>query len=408
MNTIYLDHNATTPIRPEVVEAMVRCYAQGYANPASQHQPGQRAHRVLEDARERIAAILGADLTCPQADRLIFTAGGTEANNLAVLGIARARGARRTDSKSVPRDSKTIPPQQQVEETHQIIISAVEHQSVIEPAEHLLDQGWRLDTLSVTPDGVVRPENLPPLLGEQTRLVSVIWGNHETGVIQPIAQLAQICNRAGVFFHTDAVQTVGKIPVDFRSTGAAAMSLAAHKFHGPLGIGALILRHDVPIAPIQFGGHHQFGIRPGTESAALAVGMLTALELWQNQQDSHRKNMESLRRRFEDGLKAAIPEIIIHGASADRLPQTSNIAFPGLDAQVLLLALDVAGVACSVGSACSSGSTELSPTLRAMGLPNEIVAGSLRFSLGWTTTQAEIDEALSRIISVCSEIRNPT
>ncbi len=384
MDTIYLDHNATTPTRPEVVEAMVRCYAQCYANPASQHRPGQRAHRVLEDARERIAAILGADLTCPQADRLIFTASGTEANNLAVLGIARA-------GRPGPG---------------QIIISAVEHQNVIEPAEHLLEQGWRLDTLSVTSDGVVRPESLPPLLSEQTRLVSVIWGNHETGVIQPIHQLAQICNSAGIFFHTDAVQTVGKIPVDFRSTGVAAMCLAAHKFQGPLGIGGLILRHDVPIAPIQFGGHHQFGIRPGTESVALAVGMLTALELWQSEQESHRKTMESLRRRFEEGLKAAMPEIIIHSAAAERLPQTSNIAFPGLDAQVLLVALDMAGVACSVGSACSSGSTELSPTLRAMGLPNEIVASSLRFSLGPTTTQDEIDEAVSRIIRVCSDIKN--
>jgi len=400
METIYLDHNATTPTRPEVVEAMVRCYAQCYANPASQHQPGQRAHRVLEDTRERIAAILGADLTCPQADRLIFTASGTEANNLAVLGIARAHAARRTALKSVP-------PQQHVEETGQIIISSVEHQNVIEPAEHLLEQGWRLDTLSVTRDGVVRPENLPPLLGEQTRLVSVIWGNHETGAIQPIARLAQICTDAGIFFHTDAVQTVGKIPVDFRSTGAAAMSLAAHKFQGPLGIGALILRHDVPIVPIQFGGQHQFGIRPGTESVALAVGMLTALELWQVEQESHRKNMESLRGRFEEGLKAAMPRIIIHSAAVERLPQTSNIAFPGLDAQVLLVALDMAGVACSVGSACASGSSELSPTLRAMGLPNEIVASSLRFSLGPTTTQAEIDEAVSRIIRVCSEIKNP-
>ncbi|MGA2062199.1 MAG: cysteine desulfurase family protein, partial [Thermoguttaceae bacterium] len=322
--------------------------------------------------------------TCPQADRLIFTASGTEASNLAVLGIARAGGS----------------------EPGQIVISAVEHQNVIEPAEYLLEQGWRLDTLSVTRDGVVRPECLPPFLSEQTRLVSVIWGNHETGAIQPIHQLAQICNNAGVFFHTDAVQTVGKIPVDFRSTGAAAMSLAAHKFQGPLGIGALILRHDVPIAPIQFGGHHQFGIRPGTESVALAVGMLTALELWQTEQESHRKNMESLRGRFEEGLKASMPEIIIHSAAVERLPQTSNIAFPGLDAQVLLVALDMAGVACSVGSACSSGSTELSPTLRAMGLPNEIVASSLRFSLGPTTTQAEIDEAVSRIIRVCSEIRN--
>jgi cysteine desulfurase len=399
METIYLDHNATTPTRPEVVEAMVRCYAQCYANPASQHQPGQRAHRVLEDTRERIAAILGADLTCPQPDRLIFTASGTEASNLAILGIARAGGARKTDLKSDPQ-------QQYIEGPGQIVISSVEHQNVIEPAEYLLEQGWRLDTLSVTPDGVVRLECLPPLLGEQTRLVSVIWGNHETGAIQPIHQLAQICNDAGIFFHTDAVQTVGKIPVDFRSTGAAAMSLAAHKFQGPLGIGALILRHDVPIAPIQFGGHHQFGIRPGTESVALAVGMLTALELWQNEQESQRKTMEFLRGRFEEGLKAAMPKIIIHSAAVERLPQTSNIAFPGMDAQVLLVALDMAGVACSVGSACSSGSSELSPTLRAMGLPNDIVASSLRFSLGPSTTQAEIDEAVSRIIRVCSEIRN--
>ncbi len=239
MDTIYLDHNATTPTRPEVVEAMVRCYAQCYANPASQHRPGQQAHRVLEDARERIAAILGADLTCPQPDRLIFTASGTEANNLAVLGIARAAGIRKADSKSASQhesasradfksasqhelvgmtDFKSAPQHERAAGVGQIIISAVEHQNVIEPAEYLLEQGWRLDTLRVTPEGVVRPEDLPPLLGEQTRLVSVIWGNHETGVIQPVARLAQISNDAGVFFHTDAVQTVGKIPVDFRAS----------------------------------------------------------------------------------------------------------------------------------------------------------------------------------------------
>ncbi len=385
MKTIYLDHNATTPARPEVVEAMVQCYAQRYANPASQHQLGRHAHQVLEDARERIAAILGADLTCPQPDRLFFTGSGTEANNLAILGISQAAG----------------------KGPGQIVISSVEHQSVIEPAEHLLEQGWRLDTLSVTSDGVVLPESLPSLISEQTRLVSVILGNHETGVLQPIAELAQICNRSGVFCHTDAVQAVGKIPVGFRSLGVAAMSLAAHKFQGPLGIGALILRHDVPIVPLQFGGHHQFGIRPGTESVALAVGMLTALEHWQKEQDTHYRRMESLRDRFENGLKAALPEIIIHSAAVARLPQTSNIAFPGLDGQVLFVALDMAGVACSIGSACSSGSAELSPTLRAMGLPNEIVTSSLRFSLGPTTTEHEIDEAINRIIRVCRELHSP-
>ncbi|HEY4759499.1 MAG TPA: cysteine desulfurase family protein, partial [Thermoguttaceae bacterium] len=323
-------------------------------------------------------------LTCPQPDRLIFTSSGTEANNLAILGISQAQG----------------------KGPGQIIISSVEHQSVIEPAEHLMEQGWRLDTLSVPPDGALRADVLPPLISEQTRLVSVIYANHETGVLQPIAELARICNRAGVLFHTDAVQAVGKIPVDFRSLGLSAMSLAAHKFQGPLGIGALILRHDVPIVPIQFGGPHQFGLRPGTESVVLAIGMLTALELWQKEKALLRLKMESLRRRFEEGLKAALPDIIIHGSAADRLAQTSNIAFPGLDGQILLMALDMAGVACSVGAACSSGSSELSPTLRAMGLSNEIVGSSLRFSLGATTTEAEIEDAISRIVRVCRELRN--
>jgi cysteine desulfurase len=400
MKTIYLDHNATTPTRPEVVEAMTRCYAEGYANPASQHRPGQRARRILEDARGRIAAILGADVTCTQTDRLIFTSGGTEANNIAMLGISQA-------VTTIPRQPKGDSPifaDTKIGTVPRIVISSIEHQSIIEPAERLMEQGWRLDTLGVTQDGVVRVADLPPLLAEQTRLVSVIWGNHETGVLQPIAELARICNDAEVFFHTDAVQAAGKITVDFRASGAAAMSIAAHKFQGPLGIGALILRHDVPVTPLQFGGHQQYGIRPGTESVALAVGMLTALELWQKEQQAHRNRMESLRDRFERGLKAAVPKIIVHGEAVDRLPQTSNVAFPGLDGQILLIALDTAGVACSAGSACSSGSSELSPTLRAMGLPNDIVAGSLRFSLGATTTESEIDEAVGRISNVCLEI----
>ena len=383
MDSIYLDHNATTPIHPEVVQAMARCYAEGHGNPASQHRPGQRAHKVLEDARERTAEILGAELTGPGADRLIFTGSGTEANNLALLGIARAGGS----------------------EPGQIVISAVEHPSVIEPAEHLLERGWRLDSLGVTPDCVVRAEDLPGLLRENTRVVSVLLGNHETGVLQPVARLAEICNEAGVPLHTDAVQVAGKLPVDFRRLGVAAMSIGAHKFRGPVGIGALIVRDGVAVEPLIYGGHQQSGLRPGTESVALAVGMLTALEIWQRGQREYARRLTALRERFESGLKAGLPELIVHGAAAERLPQTSNIAFPGLDGQVLLMALDMAGVACSVGSACSSGSTELSPTLRAMGLPGEIVRSSLRFSLGGTTTKAQIDEALERILNVCQELR---
>ncbi len=382
MASIYLDHNATTPARPEVTEAVSRCYAAGYANPASQHQPGQHARRLLEDARGRIAQILGADLAGPQPDRLIFTASGTEANNLAILGIARARG-----------------------QAGQVVLSAIEHASVIGPAEHLLEQGFRLDTLGVTGDGVVCVDRLAPLLGPPTRVVSVMLGNHETGVLQPVAELAAMCNRSGVPLHSDAVAVAGKLPIDFRGLGLAAMSVAAHKFRGPPGIAALLLRHDIALEPLCFGGHQQQGLRPGTEPVALAVGMATALELWQQEQQSELDRLTALRDRLEAGLKAGCPEAVIHGRAAPRLPNTTSIAFPGLDGQVLLVALDMAGVACSAGAACASGSSELSPTLRAMQPPSALVGSSIRLSLGATTTAAEIDEAVGRICHVCGDLR---
>jgi len=397
MNHVYLDHNSTTPTRPDVVEAMARCYAAGYANPASQHQPGQRARRRLEDARRRVAEILGAEVNCLKPDRLVFTSGGTEANNIAILGIAQAGGPSRG----------------------QVIVSSVEHASVLEAAEHLLELGWRLDTLPVDRHGVVQidalesllgnappsaPENLSQGGGNARRLVSVTLANHETGVLQPIEQLAKVCRTAGVPLHTDAVAAAGKVSINFRGLGVAALSVAAHKFQGPLGIGALIVDHEVTVAPMLFGGHQQEGLRPGTESVAMAVGMQTALELWQKEQDEHFRKLTALRDRFESGLKAGRPNVIVHSEAAARLPQTSNVAFPGLEGQILLLALDMSGVACSVGSACASGSTELSPTLRAMGIPNDLVASSLRFSLGATTTEAEIDEAVERILRVCREL----
>ena len=236
------------------------------------------------------------------------------------------------------------------------------------------------------------------------RLVSVMLANHETGVLQPVEALAAQCRAAGVPFHTDAIAAAGKIPLDFRKLGVDAMSIAAHKFQGPLGIGALILRNEVTLAPMLFGGHQQEGIRPGTESVALAVGMTTALELWHQEHEAHARRLTALRERFESGLKAGRTGVIVHGQAVPRLPHTSNVAFPGVEGQILLLALDMAGVACSAGAACASGSTELSPTLRAMGLPNDIVASSLRFSLGATTTGVEIDEAVGRIVRVCREL----
>jgi cysteine desulfurase len=385
VDTIYLDHNATTPTRPEVVEAMARCWRDGYANPASQHQPGQKARRVVENAREQIAAILGANVTGPRPDRLIFTSGGTEANNFALLGAARA------GRKDGPRH---------------VVVSAIEHASVLEPAEHLLDEGCGLDTLGVTPDGVVRVDLLPGLLRPETRLVSVMLANHETGVLQPLAEIARLANQAGVPVHTDAVQVVGKLPIGFRDLGVSALTLAAHKFGGPLGIGALLVGEGLQLEPLHFGGHQQWGLRPGTESVALVTGMLTALSIWRTEHEEHLRRITALRDRFESGLSAGFPGLVVNGAGAARLPQTSNIAFPGQDGQILLMALDMAGVACSVGSACSSGSSELSPTLLAMGLPKEVVAGSLRFSLGTTTTEGEIDEAVRRILLVVNELRS--
>ncbi|MCX7427350.1 MAG: aminotransferase class V-fold PLP-dependent enzyme, partial [Planctomycetia bacterium] len=236
-------------------------------------------------------------------------------------------------------------------------------------------------------------------------LVSVMLANHETGVVQPVGELAGVCNRAGVQMHTDAVQMVGKLPVDFRRLGIAALSLAAHKFHGPLGTGALILRAGLPIEPMLFGGHQQDGLRPGTESVALAVGMWTALRAWQREQDSLTARLTGVRDHFETGLKAALPNIVIHGDRVRRVPQTSSVGFPGLDGQVLFTALDVAGVACSTGgSSCASGSTEVSPTLLAMDVPPSMASSSLRFSLGTATTEAQVDEAVRRIAAVCRQL----
>ena len=414
METIYLDHNATTPIHPEVVEAMTRCWHEGLANPASQHQPGQKARRVVEDAREEIAEMLGAKASGPRADRLIFTAGGTEANNLAVLGIARGSskwGGRETTPQ--PRGGRETTPQPATapqpckDGPGHVIVSAIEHASVLEPAQHLMDEGWRVDTLGVTDQGVARVDLLPGLLGPETRLVSVMLGNHETGVLQPVAELARTCADAGVPMHTDAVQVAGKLPIRFRELGVAALSVAAHKFRGPLGIGALLVRDEVPLEALHFGGHQQWGLRPGTECAALVVGTLTALRLWRQNHEGHLHTLTALRDRFEAGLRAGFPNVVVNGAGAKRLPQTSNVAFPGLDGQQLLLALDsVMGIACSVGSACSSGSSELAPTLLAMQLPKEVVASSLRFSFGGTTTEVEIDEAVRRILLVVNELRS--
>ncbi len=371
---VYLDHNATTPIAPQVVEAMAE--AAGYANPASQHRPGRQARQVLEDAREAVAALLGA----APADSLIFTSGGTEANNLAVFGLTEDAEPRR------------------------LIVSAIEHPSVATAAARRREQGWDAPTLGVSPCGVARLDELASLLQTPTRLVSLMLGNNETGAMQPVEQAAKLCHAAGSLLHTDAVQVVGKLPVRFRELGVDALSLAAHKFHGPRGAGALLLRERVQLRPQLFGGFQQAGLRPGTESVALAVGLRTALELWQSEAQQRAERMEGLRRQLETAILRGWPQAVIHSADAARLPHTLNAAFPGLNRQTLVMALDLAGVACSSGSACASGSTDPSATLVAMGCPEAILDSSIRFSLGATTTESDIDLTAERVLRVCETL----
>jgi cysteine desulfurase len=339
-----------------------------------------------------------------RADALLFTSGATEANNLALLGLAGSPPAR-------------------------VIISSIEHPSVAGPAEELERRGFTLERLRVSRDGVVDVEHLRELLAEQpaapmfpveTRLVSVMLGNNETGVLQPVQQLAALCRAANVPLHTDATQVVGKLPVDFRALGASALAFSGHKFHGPPGIGGLLLHADLlhgdklhgglrsgpPLQPLHFGGFQQAGLRPGTEAVAPAAALHAALEIFHAEAAERGQRMAALRDRFEALLRAELPNIEIHGARVPRLPHTSGIAFPGLDRQALQMALDLAGVACSTGSACASGSSEPSPVLLAMGCERAQIEGSLRFSLGAFTTADEVNQAARRISKIVNDLQN--
>jgi len=373
--SIYLDHNATTPMLPEVAEAMNQCWRAGPLNPSSQHSFGRRARQMIDSARETIGQLLGAVVDRFDGDKVIFTSGGTEANHLALAGLV------------------DDPP-------GHVIISTIEHPSLLGAADQLRQRGFDVSYLPVDRRGVVEVARLDELLRPDTRLVSVMLGNNETGVLQPLAEVVERCARDHVPVHTDAVQVAGKLPIDFRALGVAAMTLNAHKLHGPVGVGALVVRGGQSLKPLWVGGFQQGALRPGTEGVALAVGFRTALELWNHDQVARSKRLATLRDRFESRLVEKCPQVVINGSEVSRLPHTSNVAFPGLDRQALVMALDLAGVACSTGSACASGSSEPSHVLTAMKLAREIVEGSLRFSLGVTTTEVEIDAAVETIARV--------
>jgi cysteine desulfurase len=391
---VYLDHAATTPIDPRVAAKMAEAYAARYANPASQHAEGRRARQALEAARDAIARGLGAEVDRFDADRLVLTSGGTEANHLAVLGLARRRRIELSKRGVLRADVRP-----------NVILSTIEHPSVAALAEPLTREGFVVRKLPVGSDGVVRLEALDGLLDEGTCLVSLMLANNETGALQPVQEAAALCNRKGIWLHTDAVQAVGKIPVSFRDLGVAAMTVAPHKFHGPRGIGGLLLREGVEPEPLLLGGFQQASLRAGTEDPALAIGFAEALRLALEEERDRPTRLAQARDAFERVLREQIPNLEIHAASVPRLPTTSCVSFLGLDRQALFLALDFAGIACSTGSACASGSSEPSTVLTAMGVSEAALSSALRFSFGDVQNSADAEKYSLRISSVVNDLR---
>jgi cysteine desulfurase len=386
LGPVYLDNNATTPLDPRVLEAMVRVWRDCGANPASQHSLGRRARRLVEDAREGIVALLGGQTTGMAADRLVFTSGGTEANHLALHGLLRAE--RRSQG---------------------LAISPLEHASIQGTAEFLRQQGYPLDRLPVLNSGVTDLAAVEAILKraepQRPQLISLMLASNETGVLQPVQEVCRLAAGPGTLVHSDAVQGIGKVPVHFRELGLAAMTIAPHKFHGPLGVGGLLLRSDVQLQPQMFGAFQQGSLRPGTENAPLAVGFFTAVKICHDESANRRELMSTLRNELQATLQKQIPNSVIIGEHVPRNPNTLCISFPGLDRQALVMALDLAGVACSTGSACASGSSEPSPSLLAMGLPPEVAGSAIRFSVGVFNTAAEIAAASERISTAVNKLR---
>ena len=385
MSPIYLDHNATTPLDPEVLEAMRPHWLAG-GNPESRHSLGRGARRALERSRESVAKILGAS-----PDEVVFTSGGTEANNLAIFGLSAQDSGLGTQDLGTPR----------------IVSSPIEHPAVAEAVGRLQVEGFAVDRPGVNSDGRADARAMVEAIRPETRLATLMLANNETGAIQPVAELARLAADRGVPVHTDAVQAVGRIPVDFRALGVATLAASVHKFHGPAGIGLLLVRKGVKLAPRLFGGGQQGGRRPGTPSVALAVGLASALERWQDEAKERVARWSKLVDRLESGLREALgPDRVVRNgpAKGDRLPQTLNVGFPGLDGDALLMQLDLAGIAVSLGSACASGTSEPSPTLLAMNVPTDRLRSSVRFSLGATTAEAEVVEAVRRVVAVVERI----
>lgn len=376
---VYLDHNATTPLCDEARAAMIPLLEGGLGNPSGIHAPARRVRAVIDGARDSIAADLGV-----KPHEIIFTSGGTESCNLGILGIARRH---RKDGK------------------HHLVTAATEHHAVLHPMRSLAHrEGFTLTVLPVDGNGLVDPAVFASALRPETLLASVMIANNETGVIQPVAELAALCGERGVLFHTDAVQAFGKTVCLPREMGVDALSVASHKFYGPLGAGFLWLRSGVPVDAIQHGGFHENERRPGTENAAAIAGMAAAARVAVAgvNQGGEAVRQSMLRERLWSGIRERCPSAVRNAAGAPVIANTLNVSFPGCDGETLLMALDLEGVAASSGSACMVGSIQASHVLMAMGIPEESARCTVRFSLGRHSTEGEVDEAIKAVARVVS------
>jgi len=373
---VYFDNNATTPVLPEVFEAMRPYFSEHFGNASSIHHHGQETRAAVERARESVAALLG----CKPAE-IVFTSGGTEADNLAIFGLIK------------PGDH--------------VITSTIEHHAVLNSGKHLQSVGWEVTYISVDGRGVVDPADVRRALRPNTKLITIMMANNETGVLQPVDEIGNIAAEADVYFHTDAVQAAGKVPIDAKRIGCDLLSISGHKMHAPQGVGALFVRKGTNLTPLFWGGSHERSRRAGTENVPAIVGLGRAAEIAKTSLDrGELSHTAEIRDRLEQEILKQVEATGVNGANAPRVPNTSNIYFDGIEGEALQIALDLKGLAVSTGAACSSGAIEPSHVLTAMGLPPERARSSIRFSLGKQNTSEEVEFALTLIPQVVARLRD--